>query len=160
MTICSWTAWIAGVSAVSDIGYSFRTTNGVEHRAPSTKRPGTRHVAAAHGPRGRQVETQSTIGLRRFALKRSTALLMAAYACEPIDRIRMESDPCSRTVTVHATPAQSVPDCTSRRTARTRRTLSISDNCVSAAKSRYSAYVRACWLIAQSPTTSIRIDVL
>jgi hypothetical protein len=103
-----------------------------------------------------QTETPSTIPVVALVLMRSIARLIAAYACGPVVRIRYESDPFNATVTVQAMSWQLPPSFTGRNRTRTRRTVAACENCVNAANTRYSAYVRACWLIVPSPTISIR----
>ena len=137
----------------------------LQHRRRRTPRT-TRNKATHMGRRNSvcsttdttQTETRSTIPDAALVRMRSTARLIAAYAWVPVVRIRKVADPTSLTDTVHTMPSQPLPSFTGRRRTRTRWILSAPENCVKAANTRYSAYVRACWLIVPSPTTSMRID--
>jgi len=87
---------------------------------------------------------------------RSTARLIAAYACCPHARVRREPEGTSATVTAQATVSHVPLRLSRRRTTRAPRTCCV---CwARAANTLYSAYVRACALLdSSSPITSIRM---
>jgi hypothetical protein len=87
---------------------------------------------------------------------RSTARLIAAYACCPHARVRREPEGTSATVTAQATGSHVPLRLSRRRTTRAPRTCCV---CwARAANTLYSAYVRACALLdSSSPITSIRM---
>jgi hypothetical protein len=117
----------------------------VEGQARPSSSPSQRERRDAHAARRRMRSPM-----------RSTARLIAAYACAPCARVRTKPDGDNVTVTEQATVSHGPFRLPGRRTTRAPWTWCV---CwARAANTLYSAYVRACALLeSSSPMTSIRM---
>jgi len=129
--------------------------------ATASRRPPVRHRSnlgsrcrePGVGPRRPEDERRCSTRRPDARPSRSTARLMAAYTCGPVDRSLRTPEGSSVTVTAQDTLSRVSPASIWRRTTRTRRTFR---ECrARAANTRYSAYVRAWALTASSLQTTV-----